>query len=250
MSELDLIDITRFVKVDDRGDLIKCNRNARIISVGTTGRVLLRQFESDIVRMDYRSIMQPGNAVKRYLAANLWLLYWLRTYKDEIGENYETSYVAMQKGAEVSTKARLYASVAINGMTLIAEPVRRSEDFEISARNEEHKRKLKRIMDLYKDPEQIYVENQKITFENRPIIVLICEDEQHIREVWEYVKECLEDDPDQIIWFTADLWLYGDDNCGNRFYQFENNELVRADLQKYLGVDKEGSPALCTAGKA
>lgn len=73
-------------------------------------------------------IFQDGNTVKRILATNQWLIYWLRTYKDEVGENFETSCVIQLKG--IYTGARFYATVTINDCPMVAEPVRRTEDFE------------------------------------------------------------------------------------------------------------------------
>ena len=101
MADYQLITLTRFVKVNDDGSLDGNSKtNMRIITLGRNGSTLLHELGKSVPRYNAFDIFQDGNTVKRFLTANQWLVYWLKTYKDEIGENYETSCIIHLKGVE------------------------------------------------------------------------------------------------------------------------------------------------------
>lgn len=238
MADYHLITLTRFVKVNDDGSLDGNSKtNMRIITLGRNGSTLLHELGKSVPRYNAFDIFQDGNTVKRFLTANQWLVYWLKTYKDEIGENYETSCIIHLKGVEY-VGARIYATVTINDCTMIAEPVRRVEDFEITINKQWFREKVKRLSLMFDNLDQLYHGKDEISFPQRPIIVLVCEDDDHIRETWESITS-LPDLDRQEIWFSSDLRIFNYNKRGERFLQFINDEPHPVELMQTLGIDNE-----------
>lgn len=244
MANYDLITLTRFMTVNDDGSLNSGNYSSmRIITLGRNGSILLRELGKNTTRYNAFDIVQDGNTVKRFLCANQWLIYWLQTYKDEIGEEYKTSYVAYRKGPEF-TGARIYATVTINGCPMVAEPVRRVEKFEIESNEKWLREKIGRFSDMFNNLDQLYHGKDEIHFPKKPILVLVCEDDDHIYEIWESIKSVLPDIKDQQIWFSSDLRIFNYNKKGERFLYFDNDVLHTVDLKEILGIDNESDSTM------
>lgn len=239
MSDYNLINLTRFMTVNDEGELInQKHSNMRIITMGRNGSILLHELGKSTSHFNAFDIFQDGNTVRRYLAVNQWLIYWLKTYKEEIGENYETNCVVCQKGIEF-LGARMYAMVTLNDYTMIAEPVRRAEQFEIEGNKQRLREKIERIMVMFNNVDQLYQRKDEINFPQRPIIVFVCEDDDHIAEVLEEIKSVLPNDNAQNVWFTSDLRIFNYDERGKRFFSLNDGELQIVNMMMFLGKDNE-----------
>lgn len=239
MCSYDLINLTRFMTVDDEGNhLVSSYSVMRITTLGKNGSTLLRELGRSRARYNAFDIFQDGNTVKRYLSANQWLIYWLTTYKAEVEESYETSYVIHQKGVEFSG-ARIYATVTLNDYPMVAEPVRRVEEFEAVSSRQALRDKLERFMTMFDNLDQLYHGKDEISFSQRPIIVLLCEDDAHMDEIWEAVHDLLEHKREQIVWFTTDLRIFNYDMKGQRFLTMDGGEKQPVKLDVYFGCDKE-----------
>lgn len=240
MADYQLITLTRFVTVNDDGSLDSSNYSVmRIITLGRNGSILLHELGKSVTRYNAFDIFQDGNTVKRFLTANQWLIYWLRTYKDEIGGNYETSCIIHLKGVEY-VGARIYAAVTINDCPMIAEPVRRVEEFEIDSNKQWLREKIERLSLLFGNLDQLYHGKDEISFPQRPIIVLVCEDDDHMREVWEFIKLLPEIiSQNQEIWFSSDLRIFNYNKRGERFLHFINDVPHPVELKQALGIDNE-----------
>ncbi len=247
MAEYGLISLTRFVTLNEDGstDGSSCSV-MRIITLGKNGSTLLRELGKKGGRYNAFDIFQDGNTVKRILATNQWLIYWLRTYKDEVGENFETSCVIQLKGTEY-TGARFYATVTINDCPMVAEPVRRTEDFEAESIKQWLREKIERFALMFDNLDQLYHEKDEISFPQRPIIVLICEDDDHIREIWESIQPVLPKINGQEIWFSSDLRIFNYNKRGERFLYFVDGVPQLVNLKQVLGVDDEAGSAAPTA---
>ena len=247
MAEYGLISLTRFVTLNEDGstDGSSCSV-MRIITLGKNGSTLLRELGKKGGRYNAFDIFQDGNTVKRILATNQWLIYWLRTYKDEVGENFETSCVIQLKGTEY-TGARFYATVTINDCPMVAEPVRRTEDFEAESIKQWLREKIERFALMFDNLDQLYHEKDEISFPQRPIIVLICEDDDHIREIWESIQPVLPKINGQEIWFSSDLRIFNYNKRGERFLHFVDGVPQLVNLKQVLGVDDEAGSAAPTA---
>ena len=240
MADYQLITLTRFVTVNDDGSLENNSCSVmRIITLGRNGSILLHELGKNMTKYNAFDIFQDGNTVKRFLTANQWLVYWLKTYKDEIGEDYETSCVIHLKGIEY-IGARIYATVTVNDCPVVAEPIRRVEEFEIDSNKQWLCEKIKRLSLLFDNLDQLYHGKDEISFPQRPTIVLVCEDDEHIFEVLETIKLILPEIHDQKIWFSSDLRIFNYDRRGERFLHFHNGELNLVNLEQVIGIDKEG----------
>ncbi len=239
MSIYGLVTLTRFMTVNDDGTLENEKHSVmRVITMGQNGSTLLHELGKNTSRFNPFDTFQDGNTVKRYLTANQWLVYWLTTYREEIGENYETSCILTQKGTNY-TGARTYATVTLNNCTMIAEPIRRVEDFEIEHNKQWLCEKIERMILMFNNMDQLYYGKYKINFPQRPIIVLICEDDMHINEVWEIIRPILEN-YNQAIWFTSDLKIFNYNKRGERFLYFDdNNQLQKVNIKAIFGKDNE-----------
>lgn len=234
LHDYNLIEFLRFVTVNDDGTVSgNSHSNMNIITIGKTGGDLLREIGRAKSRYSSFDLIQDGNTVKRYLAANQWLVYWLKNYKDEIGDSYEAEYKIQQKGAKYNG-ARLYASVTINDCTMIAEPVRRVEEFEIEKDKQQLCEKLTRLIDLFDNSDHLYHGIEEVYYPSRPIIVLVCEDDEHIKEVWNTIKPVLPEDDRQTVWFTQDLRIFNDDKEEERFLVFEDDNPQVIDIDAYF----------------
>lgn len=239
MANYQLITLTRFVTVNDEGGLDKDSSSVmRIITLGRNGSVLLHELGKSTARYNAFDIFQDGNTVKRFLTANQWLIYWLKTYKDEIGEDYETSCIIHLKGVEY-IGARIYATVTINDCPLVAEPIRRVEEFEIDSNKQWICEKIKRLSFMFGNLEQLYHGKDEISFPQRPTIVLVCEDDEHIFEVLETIKSIMSEINNQKIWFSSDLRIFNYNRRGERFLHYHNGELRIVNLEQIIGMDKE-----------
>lgn len=245
MANYQMITLTRFVTVNDDGSLDSSNYSTmRIITLGRNGSILLHELGKNATQYNAFDIFQDGNTVKRFLTANQWLVYWLKTYKDEIGEDYETSCIIHLKGVEY-VGARIYATVTINDCPMIAEPVRRVEEFEIESNKQWLREKIERLSLLFANLDQLYHGKAEISFPQRPIIVLVCEDDDHMLEVWESIKS-LPEISNQEIWFSSDLRIFNYNKRGKRFLRFIEGSLQPIDLKGVLGVDNELKTSIST----
>ena len=239
MSNYGLITLTRFVTVKDDGSIDGSNRSAmRILTLGKNGSVLLHELGKSTQKYNAFDIFQDGNTVKRYLTTNQWLIYWLKTYKEEIGEDYETSCLINRKGEEY-IGARIYATVTVNDCTMAAEPIRRVEDFEVESRKQQLREKVQRLSSLFDNLDQLYHGKDEISFPQRPILVLLCEDDDHIFEVEEAIRPILPELGEQEIWFSSDLRVFNYNKRGERFLHVIDGSLQPIDLKQVIGIDNE-----------
>ena len=239
MSNYGLIVLTRFVTVNDDGSVDGSNRSAmRILTLGKNGSVLLHELGKSAKKYNAFDIFQDGNTVKRYLTANQWLIYWLKTHKEEIGEDYETSFRINRKGEEYIS-ARIYATVTVNNCTMAAEPIRRVEDFEVESSKQQLCEKVQRLSSLFDNLDQLYHGKDEISFPQRPILVLLCEDDDHIREVEKTINPILPEIGGQEIWFSNDLRIFNYNKRGERFLHIIDNSMQPVDLKQIIGIDNE-----------
>lgn len=236
MSQYDLVALTRFVTVDDNGLPISDSHSMmRILTLGKSGSTLLHELGHNTTHYNAFNIYQDGNTVKRYLAANQWLVYWLTTFPSVVCESYETSTVIYQKGSEFSG-ARIYAAITCNECTLVAEPLRRVEAFEHDSNAIWIRHKFFRFVKLFSHLDELYAGQNEISFNERPVIVYLCEDDEHINEVWEELQDHIGAHPEQEVWFSTDLRIFNYDMKGQRFLRFKEAESVVVDIEERLGV--------------
>ncbi|MCB6420658.1 hypothetical protein [[Clostridium] scindens] len=238
MNLFDLVSICKFVSVDENG-LAKEDGSMRsimrILTLGKAGNTMLHELGRNGSKYNAFDTYQDGNTVKKYLSANQWLIYWLTTYPAAIDGNYETTEVIYQKGANFDG-ARFYATVTCNDCTMVAEPQRRVDDFE--EENDQYwiKHKYNRFINLFSNLDELYLGQEEISFSQRPILVYICEDDEHMQEVFQVLSENISSHPEQEVWFTTDLRIFNYNMAGKRFLTPIDGNLELVDLQKTIGV--------------
>ena len=225
MKRYDLINLTRFVTVNDDGEPVIDNSHSlmRIISMGKNGASLLHELLRDVHRYNPFDILQDGNTVRRYLSVNQWLVYMLCTYKEEIGEKYVTTCVVQQKGA-VYTAARVYGMVTLKQRTLVAESVRRTEAFEAESYRQFVIQKLERLSVMFENPDQLYCGRDPFSLPHHPAIVIICEDDDHMREIAGLTIPLAKKHQSQEFLYTTDLRIFNYEYQENRFLEYEGGE--------------------------
>ncbi len=239
MCEYNMIARSRFYSVDENGNKDESTKSvSTILTLAPNGGTLLRELGKITNRYNPFTVLQDGNTVKRYLVANQWLIYWLKVYKEKIGENYDSAMLLQRKGEEFSM-ARTYASVTIDNITMVGEPVRRVDEFEVKENRITLTDKISRMIKIFDHPDQIYCFDSKIKYPSRPIIVLLCEDDEHIRYVAEILSELMNENPEQEFWFSTDLRVFNMNNIGKRFLKLKDGEPEIIDLADYFGTDEE-----------
>lgn len=233
-----LVNISRFVTVDDEGvpeDGDAWRGHNRILSLGEMGNALLHELGRSDSRYSPFDIYQDGNTVKKYLVSNQWLIYWLVTFPDMIRDNYRTTDVAYLKEDEFNG-ARFYSIVNCFDISMIGEPVRRVEEFEVDNNSVWLQQKFVRFMTLFDHYHQLYFGQTPFSFDHRPILVYICEDDEHINETYNTLKSLIDDHPEQTVWFTTDLRIFNYDYAGQRLLRMDEGGIGIVDTEEALGI--------------
>lgn len=234
MEQYNLIERTRFVTVDDDGNPSADSYSIMLIStLGKTGDMLLRELGKKVGHYNPFDLMQDGNTVKKILAANQWLIFWLTKFEDQIGDGYESSFTLYEKGVEFSG-AKIYASVTVGDYPIMVEPIRRVEDFEVASARADLREKIQRLIQIFGDLDHLYIGQEAVSFPRRPIISLMCEDDAHILEIGDAIADIAHAHPEQAIWFTSDLRIYNHNMEGQRFGRIAEGRFVSIDLHDAL----------------
>lgn len=241
MASYDLIVPTQFVAVDDGGNPLD-EKDGRammwILTLGSSGNSLLHELGSIDSRFNAFDVYRDGNSVKRYLSANQFLIYWLTHYPNLIGDNYYTAIPVFWRGTDY-VGAWFYATVSLGEHVLVGESIRRVEDFERLHHRVEVRDKLERVINILSHPEQLYTgqyKTEEISFMSRPILVLICEDDEHVLHVREMLEDIIDQHPEQEVWFTTDLRIYNTNMKGHRFITIENEQIILIDICTRLNL--------------
>lgn len=238
LYKYNLIETSQFISVNDDGSPIDEIGKAiyRIHTLGSTGYSLLKEIGRNPERRSPFSILADGNTVKKHLAANQWLIYWLSHYSQNDILDYSINQVITMIGPEWQA-ARIYASINLENISIVAEPIRRCEDFEERTQPEEIKEKLLRLINMFDNDDKLYTSlREQIVFPSRPIICLVCEDEEHMWEIKEYVSDISKKRPYQTIWFTTDTLIFNYESSGNRILEIKGENLEFLDLENTIGV--------------
>lgn len=247
-TKLDLLvkhDLVRRVQIQtfEIAEEVGKNTGTIIYILNQNGKSTLKEIGlTDVKHSDF-DIVQDGNTAKKILAANQWLIFMLTHFKEAIGENFEISHF-FQMRADERLGARFFGTVIVNGETLVGEAVRRVEDFEQHTNKNTLREKLERWIKIFDNFKNLYIRRansgvDKFIIERRPVLIYICEDDEHIDEIRKTFADILAEHPNQEIWFTTDLRIFNKDMVGQRFLKEDlNRQCVVLDLQKRLGVQE------------
>lgn len=244
MQKYNLVNVTRFASFNDASQAFDSKAISRVYTLGKNGNVLLRQLgrEGSYSAFD---IYQDGNVVKNYMAANQHLVRWLAAYPSYINNNYETNHIVYALGSK-KTGARLGALVRCGSGTVIIEAVRRSDRWTYDESSAFLRDKLTRIISLVSDFDNLYHRSifggseKKYELSENPVICYTCEDEEHVKEIWNIIKPVAVENPTQKIWFTHDLNVYNDSAEGKRYVEFSADDVCSVvDVNSLFGLGKE-----------
>ena len=244
-----LVDELKFVSIQNSSITTKNDKrlylngrppNSSIYTLGETGAKLLRDIgrEGEYNPFDR---FQDGNVVKAKLAANQWLIYWLYAYRDEFSRQYFTSRKIYVRGIEQSG-VRIHAAIKRDNTFIVGEPVRRTAKDLKEQFQDELLDKFDRFMVVFDNAKQddVFSSYDKVFLPKKKIICYICEDLNHIDEIYYVLQSKREKYPNQEIWFTTDLKTHNYNEEGKRFIVFnEKGEPEFVDLNKRFGLKKE-----------
>lgn len=240
LYKYDLIESSNFVSVDDMGNPLTEGGGAkyRVHTLGATGYNLLREMGRHPERRNPFGVLADGNTVKKQLSANQWLVYWLTHYEKSCVLDFSINTIISLIGLKWNA-ARIYASINLETESIIAEPIRRGEDFEKENYISGIQEKLMRLIDMLDNKNQLYtLFREQVIYPTRPIISFICEDDGHMGEVAEYVSGIIAIYGQQRIWFTTDIRMFNYDCKGERFFEFKSGNLEVLDLKEKIGVEE------------
>lgn len=238
-------DLIRRVQIQsfEIAEKVEKNTGTIIYILNQNGKSTLKEIGLTDVKFSDFDIVQDGNTAKKILAANQWLVFMLTHFKETISENFETSNT-FQVRADERFGAKFFGTVIVNGETLVGEAVRRVEDFEQHTNKNTLREKLERWIKIFDNFKNLYIRRansgvDKFIIERRPVLIYICEDDEHIDEIRKIFADILAEHPNQEIWFTTDLRIFNKDMVGQRFLKEDlNRQCVVFDLQKRLGVQE------------
>ena len=232
MVRYDLVDRSRITVMEEDGSLMEKPSDPRVYTLGRNGAMLLREMGEKGIEFAPFDCYQSGEVVKRYLAANQWLIYWLTHYSSQIGDNYQTARMVYRRGGDFAA-AHIYASVELEGKCLVTEPVRRSDRSDRDHDCPDVEEKLTRLLSLFDHMEELYDKEGRKAFASRPILVFLMEDEEedrHIHILYDKIRGILEENPRQEIWYTTDLRVFNQD-VEHPFLRMTEEGLVPAGLE-------------------
>lgn len=235
-----LIESSNFVKVDDEGNPLVDGVSSiyRVHTLGATGYNLLKEMGRHPERRNPFGVLTDGNTVKKYLSANQWLVYWLTHYAKEDILDYSVNTHINLIGLKWNG-ARIYAGINLGTTSIIAEPVRRCEDFEEESDVVAIQEKMLRVIELFDNEDQLYTATrEQIVYPVRPIISFVCEDDEHMKKVAECVKSIVEQYKRQEVWFTTDVRMFNYDCKGKRFFELEDGKMVAINLEEKIGLEE------------
>lgn len=210
MRDFNLVNISRFITTSKDEKSV-----SQIFTLDKFGTSLLSELDRDY-RYNRFELFQDGNIVKATLAANQWLVYWLSCYPEVFANSYEPSRVLYLRDQE-RTGARLHATVTCGDTVLVGVPVRRAATAEAMA--DTLRNKMQRLLALFSaEPGKVFSRYSEIEFPSRPIICLICEDDEHALAVHRLLTDLLNENPDQEVWYTTDLKMFNYNEEGKRFF--------------------------------
>lgn len=235
-----LIDLTRLVAISDEGVALDENRRSvmRVNTLGKTGHILLKEIGRHPQKRDVFTVLADGNTVKKCLSANQWLIYWLTHFTKEQIRDYSIVQLVNMVGVQWSA-ARIYATVNMEKKTMIAEPVKRCEAFEVKKEDEMMRDKFLRFAIMFENLDKLYsATREPIIYTSRPVITYLCEDDEHVEDVVGNLKPLLKEYPAQEVWFTTDLRMFNYSMKGQRFKRLEGDQLVNVNIEEHLGVSE------------
>lgn len=233
MRDFKLVKLSRFITTNKDEKSV-----TQIFTLDKFGKNLLSELDRDY-RYNHFELFQDGNIVKATLAANQWLVYWLSCYPEVFANSYEPSRVLYLRDQE-RTGARLHATVTCGDTVLVGVPVRRAATAEAMA--DTLRNKMQRLLALFSaEPGEVFSRYSEIRFPSRPIICLICEDDEHALAVHRLLTDLLHENPDQEVWYTTDLKMFNYNEEGQRFFIHtpdEKQEYINLPQRLPLGQER------------
>lgn len=231
LYKYNLINIYRVCSLDDDRQIVE-KTPQRIYTISAYGHTLLR----DIGRASsYNrfSAFQDGNVVKQILSINQWGAKWMSLSEEN------DIHMLMNKIITVKLDSRNVAKINViiefNGQPFFAQSLRRNPEWGIAYLRKDNIEKIERIINVIQNFEDAYYDNRMASFNKKPILVLVCEDEEHCKEVFELLKCYLfkkNDESTISVWFTFDLQVYNDFYHAHFTYDFKANK-IDVDLSQY-----------------
>lgn len=184
----------------------------RVYCMEKMGKYLLTSKEVEC-RWQPTDNTKPVALMKKRLAGNQVIIAYLRKASNFSKYNVKTTIKAKMSGKTFKGHGEIVISKAGKSISLILECVRREEDWE---------NKFAERMRLYKDFFDNFVPFDS-GFENRPQLILVCEDDKHMVETFkEIIKNKIEINNNKI-YFTTDL-KQNEDSLSKSLTEFTKNK--------------------------
>lgn len=233
LHNLDLVSLFKYVTEENN---ITESKSYAIISVPTqaSNNLLYQLGIENLKKVDSLALYQNPEITKGILAGNQWFIYFLKNYYDDISFYIIDSSYYMKNNKNYIITIPFF--INIGNDYLMAETLRRGPEELESINNNLFKEKLKKYYEIFNEFQEIYNTNLTSDIKTRPILNIVVEDEDHMSEIWDLIKDIVQEDTSQKIWFTYDLNLYNDLSDNKRFFEFDfdKNKFVFVDIKKQL----------------
>jgi len=141
-------------------------------------------------------------------------------------------------GGVLCKQLRINAIVECNSQPLFAQSVRRGDDWKYSIQSGEFYNKFQRIINICKNYNDLYYDNQQADFIKQPIYVFIGEDVDHCKDIFDSIKKFIyqgSTEPIIDVWFCCDLKVYND-FLKSHFTFDKNGEYMGINLFSMLQI--------------
>jgi len=164
----------------------------RVYALDRVATYILKQQNVD-VHFDVTENSKPGYALKRKLAANQVVIEYMKRAK-----NYVAHYPLVMYSKKYGAKFKP------TGYVVEFKDQKEKYILEVVRQQEEWQNLLEEKITLYQDFFENFSPNDE-GFKEKPKIVFVCEDINHIAEVFKIVKKIWEDSNDEDIYYTTEM---------------------------------------------
>lgn len=234
-----LIDFYRLCSVDEKGKITGKSIH-RLLMITPQGRTHLRAIGR---RSDFDYFMSLDNieTILNKLSINQWFSKFVLYFRNS--SNYYLNMVATAKIAEANA-ARIRLIIDHRGIPVFITSVRRGMLHETDVRSGDFAFWIQRVSNLLKNYQELYIENKRVSFVKQPIVIFICEDADHCKEMFQQLCDIVAAINDKTIldraWFAEDIDIY------NRFlyahYRFDSQgNHILTNISEYVEEEIDNS---------
>ncbi|MCH5314761.1 MAG: SpoVG family protein [Eubacterium sp.] len=191
------------------------------------GYKVLRTLKFDVNTTPVLSKLKSISYIKRDLAQNEWFCNIAEQYKDYL--NYYDISTIMDNENYIEARANVLVYLKINEQPFFAEAFRNDLRLENEMHNDVIYNKVYRLSLLAEGYKDVTIKMKNANMKKQPIIVIIAENEEHCKKLYNIFKEIK---LNVKIIYAYDTLISHDIN--NAHFEFVDDEMIPYDIKKCI----------------